>query len=162
VQKILMKHLQKRLINPAAFDDAAYTARLQRAFDTYSEAKCRALAAVFVANDTWNVPTLVRLRTQELADSPEYLSDPALPYIPAASLKAWREVTDKFHKLPPAMHATDREAYQRQLGLTKLFDNAGVRMMVGTDGGGQAPGQSIHQAVSHENKLFPSLPPISE
>jgi imidazolonepropionase-like amidohydrolase len=95
--------------------------------------------------DTWNVPTLVRLRTQELADCPEYLSDPALPYIPAESLEAWREVTEKFHKLPPAMHATYREAYQRQLALTKLFDDAGVRMMVGTDGGGHAPGQSIHQ-----------------
>jgi imidazolonepropionase-like amidohydrolase len=145
VEKMLMKRLQKRLINPAAFDDAAYTSRLQRAFDTYNGVQCRALAKVFVANDTWNVPTLVRLRTQELADSPEYLSDPALPYIPAESLKAWREVTDIFHKLPPAMHATYREAYQRQLALTKLFDDAGVRMMVGTDGGGQAPGQSIHQ-----------------
>lgn len=72
VQEMLMKHLRKRLINPAAFDDAAYTARLQRAFDTYSEAECRALATIFVANQTWNVPTLVRLRTQELADSPEY------------------------------------------------------------------------------------------
>jgi hypothetical protein len=60
VQKMLMKRLQKRLINPAAFEDAVYTARLQRAFDTYSEARCRALAATFVANDTWNVPTLVR------------------------------------------------------------------------------------------------------
>jgi len=68
-----------------------------------------------------------------------------LPYIRPESLKEWREVTDKFHKLPPAMHATDREEYQRQLVLTKLFDAAGVRMMVGTDGGGQAPGQSIHQ-----------------
>jgi imidazolonepropionase-like amidohydrolase len=115
------------------------------AFDTYSEAKCRALAAVFVANQTWNVPTLVRLRTQELADSREYLSDPAMPYIPADSLKEWREVTAKFHNLPAEMRSTDREAYQRQLALTKLFDNAGVRMMVGTDGGGQAPGQSIHQ-----------------
>ena len=68
-----------------------------------------------------------------------------MPYIPAASLKEWREVTDKFHNLPPAMRATDREAYRRQMALTKLFDDAGVRMMVGTDGGGQAPGQSIHQ-----------------
>jgi imidazolonepropionase-like amidohydrolase len=85
------------------------------------------------------------LRTQELADSPEYLSDPAVPYIPAASLKAWREVTDTFHKLPSAMHATYREAYQRQMALTKLLEEAGVRMMLGTDGGGQAPGQSIHQ-----------------
>jgi hypothetical protein len=139
MQKLLMMHLKKRLINPAAFDDAANTVRLQRAFDTYSEAKCRALAAVFVANQTWNVPTLVRLRTQELADSPEYLSDPAMPYIPTASLQAWREVTDKFHKLPAAMRGTDREAYWRQLELTKLFDDVGVRMMVGTDGGGQVP-----------------------
>ena len=145
VQRMLLKHLQRRLINPAAFDEPAYTARLQRAFDSYSETKCRALAAVFVANNTWNVPTLVRLRTQELADSPEYLNDPALPYIRAESLKEWREVTDKFHKLPPAMHETDREEYRRQMALTKLFDDAGVRMMVGTDGGGQAPGQSIHQ-----------------
>jgi len=145
VQTMLMKHLQTRLINPAAFDTAAYDVRLQRAFDHYSEANCHALAAVFVANDTWNVPTLVRVRTQELADSEEYLSDPAMPYIPAASLKAWRQVTDKFHKLSPAMHSTDREEYQRQLALTKLLDDAGVRMMVGTDGGGQAPGQSIHQ-----------------
>ena len=68
-----------------------------------------------------------------------------MPYIPDASLKEWREVTDRFHKLPAAMRATDREAYQRQMALTKLFDDAGVRMMVGTDGGGQAPGQSIHQ-----------------
>jgi len=38
VQKMLMKHLQKRLINPAAVDDTGYTARLQHIFDTYSEA----------------------------------------------------------------------------------------------------------------------------
>jgi len=152
VQRMLMKHLQKRLINPAAFEDAAYSARLQRAFDTYSQAKCRALATIFVANNTWNVPTLVRLRTQELADSPEYLSDPALPYIRDESVKEWREVTDKFHKLPLAMHSTDREEYRRQLVLTKLFDDAGVRMMVGTDGGGQAPGQSIHQEFDELSK----------
>ena len=158
VEKMLMKRLQKRLINPAAFDNAADIARLQRAFDTYSEPKCRALAAIFVANHTWNVPTLVRLRTQELADSPEYLSDPALSYIPAESLKAWREVTDTFHNLPAAMHGTYREAYQRQLALTKLFDDAGVQMMVGTDGGGQAPGQSIHQEFDELAKA--GLPPF--
>jgi imidazolonepropionase-like amidohydrolase len=145
LQKFLMKRLQKLLINPAAFEDLSDTERLQRAFDTYSEAKCRALAARFVTDGTWHVPTLVRLRTQELADSPEYLNDPALPYIRPSSLDAWREVTGKFHKLPAAMHMTDREAYQHQLELTKLLDNAGVRMMVGTDSGGLVPGQSIHQ-----------------
>jgi hypothetical protein len=56
---------------------------------------------------------LVRLRTQQFADSPEYLSDPALPHIPAESLEAWREVTDTFHKLPAAMRATYRQAYPK-------------------------------------------------
>ena len=101
---------------------------------------------------------MVRLRTQELADSPEYLSDPAFPYIRAESLKEWREVTDKFHKLPPATHATDQEEYRHQLVLTKLFDDAGVRMMVGTDGGGQSPGQSIHQEFDELGKA--GLPPF--
>jgi hypothetical protein len=55
----------------------------------------------------------VRLRTQQFADSPEYLSDPALPHIPAESLEAWREVTDTFHKLPAAMLATYRQAYPK-------------------------------------------------
>jgi len=43
------------------------------------------------------------------------------------------------------MRATYREAYRRQLAPTKLFADAGVPMMLGTEGGGQAPGQSIHQ-----------------
>src|ERR1035438_2911414 len=137
--------IQKRLINPAAFEEAAGVARLQRALDTYDEEKCRILAARFVSNNTWQVPTLVRLRTQELADSPEYLVDPALQAMEPAAVKKWREVTDQFHKLPQASLATFREAYQRQLVLTKLFDDAGVKMMTGTDGGGQVPGQSLQQ-----------------
>jgi imidazolonepropionase-like amidohydrolase len=42
-------------------------------------------------------------------------------------------------------NAAGVEAYQRQLALTKLFDDAGVRMMAGTDGDGQVPGHSLHQ-----------------
>jgi hypothetical protein len=145
LERIVMWRLQKLLINPAAFADPVDVARLQRAFDTYSEDKCRALAASIVADGSWQVPTLVRLRTQELADRPEYLTDPALRYMPPDAIKRWREVTDKFHKLPPAMLATFRSAYAHQLALTKLFDDAGVRMMAGTDNGGEVPGQSLHQ-----------------
>jgi len=60
-------------------------------------------------------------------------------------VKEWREVTDRFRKLPAAMHATFHEAYGRQLALTKLFSDSGVPMMTGTDGSGQAPGQSLAQ-----------------
>jgi imidazolonepropionase-like amidohydrolase len=145
VQTFLAARMHKLLICPTAFEAPADAARLQRAFDTYSEQKCHALAALFVADDTWNVPTLVRLKTQEFADAEEYQRDPYLPYIPEESVKEWREVTDRFRKLPAAMHATFHEAYGRQLALTKLFSDSGVPMMTGTDGSGQAPGQSLAQ-----------------
>ena len=145
IQDFMARRMQKLLINPVAFEAPEDATRLQKAFDTYSDEKCHELAALFVANDTWNVPTLVRLRTQELADAEEYVHDPYLPYIPNTSVKAWHEVTEKFIKLPPAMHATFSEAYRRQLALTKLFSDAGVPMMTGTDGSGQAPGQSLAQ-----------------
>jgi imidazolonepropionase-like amidohydrolase len=145
LETIVMARIRKRLINPAAFEDPVDVARLQRAFDTYSDEKCRALAARFVADGTWHVPTLVRLRTQELADLPEYASDAALLTMPADTVRDWREVTDKFHQLPPAMRATFRTAYQRHLALTRMFDGAGVRMMAGTDNGNEVPGQSLHQ-----------------
>jgi hypothetical protein len=80
VQTFMARRMQKLLINPVAFEAPGDAARLQRAFDTYSEQKCRTLAALFVADDTWNVPTLVRLKTQELADSEEYQHDSYLPY----------------------------------------------------------------------------------
>jgi hypothetical protein len=145
MQEIMLALSKKRLINPAAFADPANVARLQRAFDTYSEEKCRALAMQFGANDTWQVPTLVRLRTQELADSSEYRTDPIVGYMPPDAAKEWREVTDRFRKLPAAMRETFREAYRRQLALVKLFDDVGVPMMTGTDGDGLVPGQSLHQ-----------------
>lgn len=152
VQKLATPLIQKRLINPAAFEDVGDVERLQRALNTYDEGKCRALAASFVANNTWHVPTLVRLRTQELADAPEYQTDPALQYMDPAAIKKWRDVTDRFRKLPPTSLATFREAYGRQLKLAKLLNQSGVRMMTGTDDGGQVPGQSLQQEFAELSK----------
>lgn len=159
ILNFVMARVQKRLINPAAFEDSVDTARLQRAFDTYDEGKCRTLATRFVANGTWQVPTLVRLRTQELADAPEYSTDPSLRYMSRDVIKDWQEVTDKFHGLPAVSRATFREAYARQLALTKLFGEAGVSMMTGTDSGGRVPGQSLHQEFDQLAKA--GLPPLT-
>lgn len=152
IEKLAMGHVKKILINPAAFEKPEDVARLQKAFDTYNEEKCRSLATRFAENDTWNVPTLVRLRTQELIDSAEYQTDPSLQTMRPDAVKQWREVTDRFNKLPSAMRATFREAYSRQLALTKLLDSAGVPMMTGTDDGGQVPGQSLHQEFDELSK----------
>ena len=81
------------------------------------------------------MPTLVRLRTQQWADRPEYDADPYLQYMPRAKVKKWRGVTARFKKLPAAMRATYDVAYPKELELTALLAKNGVRMLTGTDGG---------------------------
>jgi imidazolonepropionase-like amidohydrolase len=146
LESIVAWRLNKILINPAAYADPADIARLQRAFDTYDASRCRALAALFVSQETWSVPTLVRLRTQQLADDPAYESDAFLRYMPQENIDNWREVTERFRALPASMLATYHLAYARNLALTKFLSDAGVPMMAGTDGGGLAvPGQTLQQ-----------------
>ncbi len=146
LRQLIMWRFKTVLINPSAFVPPAYVAMMQRAFDTFDQSKFEALAARFVAEGTWHVPTLVRLRTQELADLPEYENDPFLRFMPKSSIKAWRGVTKKFKKLPAVTRQTYVEAYQRQQQLTKLLADAGVRMMTGSDGGWlSAPGLTLQE-----------------
>ena len=92
------------------------------------------------------MPTLVRLRTQELADLPEYANDPYLRFMPKAKVRKWRAVTRKFTKLPATMRQTYTQAYRQQLGLTKLLADSGVRMMTGSDGGWlSGPGLTLQE-----------------
>ncbi len=132
---IIMWRMQTMLINPVAFAPPEHATSLQRAIDTFSEDKFKALAARFVAAGTWHVPTLVRLRTTELADAPEYQDDPYLQYMPKRKIRKWRRVTDRFRKLPSSARKAYADAYPRQLQLTRLLADSGIRMMTGTDGG---------------------------
>ena len=146
LRRFIMKQFEKILVNPAAFISAIDVQRWQRAMDTYSEEKGQALAAGFVADGSWQVPTLVRLRTQELAGSPEYENAPYLRYMPPERVKLWRGVTKKFLKLPAEQRATYASAYPRQLMLAGLFADAGVRMMTGSDGGAMiGPGLTLQE-----------------
>jgi imidazolonepropionase-like amidohydrolase len=145
LDKLAAPLLRKYLVNPAAHTKAKDIARLQQAFDTFDEAKCLALAARFVADECWQVPTLTRLRTQELADSPEYPIDPNLRYVPRERVREWQQVSDRFHARPATPRDTLHAAYQHQLALTKVLAEAGVDMMTGTDDGGwQVPGFALH------------------
>jgi hypothetical protein len=146
LRRLIQWHLQTVLINPAAFMPPGHAATLQRAFDSFSVAKCRQIAARFAAEGTWHVPTLVRLRSQELADLAEYERDPYLGFMPANKIRRWRAVTRRFKKLPMAMRRTYSEAYDRQLELTRLLSDEGVRLLAGTDGGWlSAPGLTLQQ-----------------
>ena len=144
--KFIMWRFQTLVINPAAFVAPEDVARMQRAFDTFSDGKCQALAASYVTDGSWQVPTLVRLRHQQLADAPDYETNVDLQYMPEKKIKRWRKVTTKFKGLPQAMRDTYRDAYPMQLTLTKTFAQAGVRMMTGSDGGTlMAPGLSLQE-----------------
>ena len=153
LRQIIMWRFQTVLINPAAFVPPAYAARLRHAFETFDEGKFEALAELFVSEDTWHVPTLVRLRTQELADAPEYAHDPYLQYMPQKKVRKWRQVTTKFKKLPLAMRETYAAVYPRQLELTKRLADSGVRMMTGTDGGWlSGPGLTLKEEFAELGK----------
>ena len=146
LRKMIIRRLETMLVNPSAFMPPAYAARLQRAIDTFSQEKFAALAARFAAEDTWHCPTLVRLRTQELADAPQYETHPFLAYMPQDRIATWRKVTDRFRKLPVEMREIYAQAYPRQLALMKSLADAGVRMIAGTDGGWLSnPGLSLQE-----------------
>ncbi len=137
--------MARRLLNPAAFEEEEDVARLQRAFDSYEPGECRALAQALARNGTWMVPTLVRLRSQYLQDSPEYRTDPVIPYLEPQAYRAWVKVAGIFAALPERSRRTFREGYDRSLALTALLADAGVPMMTGTDGSYQTPGMSMGQ-----------------
>ncbi|ATB32254.1 amidohydrolase family protein [Melittangium boletus] len=146
LERLIMRRFRTLLINPVAFAHPGDAARLGLAIDTFSEARCDSVAEHFVTDGIWHVPTLVRLRTQELADEPNYERDELLQYMPRENVKKWRQVTERFKKLPRDMLGTFRKAYPRQRALAKRFADSGVRMMVGTDGGAlMGPGLTLRQ-----------------
>jgi len=140
--------MREVLMNPLARSTPADMAILQRAVSTFSDEKCRALATTFVADGTWQCPTLMRERTCELCDASEFRDDPNLRYVDPSTVEEWTAVADAFRRRPPEERATFRAAYAVQLRLTKLLDEAGVKMLAGSDVTGAAwevPGFSLHQ-----------------
>ena len=139
----------KTVVNPAMLSGPAEIARIQHVIVTFNEDKCRRLAEQFVTDGTWEVPTLIRLKTSELADDPEFSNDPNLRYMPPDEVKLWRDVEKKFmEKFSIVDRDTYRSFYALHLKLVKLFDETGVRMMTGDDAGGAewvVPGFALHQ-----------------
>ena len=146
LERLIMRKFQTMLVNPSAFAKPADVDRLDRAIGSFSHEKAVDMAGRFASHASWQCPTLVRLRTQMLADDAEYERDEMLRYLPAKSAKRWREVTAKWKALPDAMRRTFHQAYPRQLELTKLLSDSGVLFIVGTDGGSYlGPGLTLRQ-----------------
>ena len=149
MDRILMRVLRKVVINPVNRSTPAEVEILQRAVDSFSEERAAELAEQFAEDGTWQVPTLIRLRTQYLCDAPEFSDDPDLQYMAGSTTKTWRDATGTFvKKFPPPSRATFRAAYDVLLRMTKIFSDRGVRMLAGSDAVGAAwevPGPSLHR-----------------
>ncbi len=128
--------------------DPTSLTRTQHIIDTYSEDKCRKVAQVFAAHNTWQVPTLIRERTSEFGDDPVYRNDPNLRYVGPATRQLWDSVAQQFSaKMGPAERNTLKQLYALQLKTAKLFADSGVPMLAGSDFGGiwLVAGFSLHQ-----------------
>lgn len=120
----------------------------QRIMDTYSEAKCQEVSRAFVKNDTWQVPTLIRVRTMAFSDDPGYRTDPNLAYVDKGRRALWEGLAQQYSTSVPApAAATFRQYYSLQEKLTKTMKLGGVKMLTGSDLGGiwVIPGFSLHQ-----------------
>ena len=140
--------LQRMLANPVMSAPPQAYMVMRRVLATYNEEKCRALANTIAASRAWVVPTLTRLEAMNLGNSPVLRGNPDLRFVPAASRSLWLSVGDDFDaRLTADQRKILADIYARQLKMAKLFDEAGVKMMAGTDFGGQwlVPGRSLHR-----------------
>ncbi len=135
------------IANPRAYDAVLNAQFYQRVIDTYSESKCADLSKAFVANKTWQALTLIRLRTQDWGNDPQYRAAPGLQYVSATQRAGWNKLGDQFATLPPAAVATLQQYYALQLRVTGLMQRNGVKMLAGSDVGGVwlIPGIGLHQ-----------------
>lgn len=124
-------------------------ASLQRVVATYSDAKCRALAQVFVQNRTWQVPTLRRVHALEATDAAPFQADPNLQYVDKTRLATWSQLTQAYARLPEANKAAYRQVFATQQAVTRMMQQSGVNMLAGSDAGVASvwviPGFGLHE-----------------
>lgn len=133
----------KTLLNPALADSSDFVSILQRALDTFDEGAARQLAKTFATNNTWQTPTLSRLRTEYRMDAAEYEDHPWLRIMSTQARSDFRDVRKRFLELPTARRAAYHQYYDTTLTLVKIFHEEGVPIMTGTDGPSGNPGHDM-------------------
>jgi imidazolonepropionase-like amidohydrolase len=144
----IKKFIENRILNPILFSPPQEIDAMQMLLDSFNEQKCRVMARNLAQQGMWQVPTLIRLRTMELADAPEYTQHPALNSLPPHFVAKWQTLGKQFsHRITEQQKRTLADFYELQSKLVKIFDEEGIAMVAGSDVGGQwvIPGVSLHQ-----------------
>jgi imidazolonepropionase-like amidohydrolase len=123
-----------------------------RFLSTYDPARAKALIALFLKNQTWQVPTLYWERGEWLIEQTNSGPDPLAKYAPAAwRERTWpmftRDILNGWSTDPVA----DREKFfQAELKMVGEMNKAGVPILAGTDtaaGVRVYPGFSLHEEL---------------
>ncbi len=140
--------LGKIVVNPAQMTGPATLRAIRDAIDSFDEDKARELARRFAANDTWNCPTLIRIKAQQFCDDAAFAADPDLRYATAKERRAWNAAAAAFRKkFDETRRAVFADQFALQLRMVKILDEEGAPLLAGTDAVGAAwvvAGASLH------------------
>jgi imidazolonepropionase-like amidohydrolase len=126
---------------------------LGRNVANYDAGRAKALIALMVKNQTWQVPTLVWERGQWLVDAIDLSHDPLIKYAPSA----WKDhtwpmfVKDILKDMDTDPLPVRQQFVQMELDMTLAMFRAGVPFLAGTDTAAGVhifPGFSLHQELA--------------
>ena len=120
----------------------------QRMLDSQDAAKCQAVTQLLARQQTWQVPTLLRLKTMATSSDAAWRNDPNLAYVDKTTRALWQSLADQYAaQVPAAAAATFRAHFTANQQLTGLMHKNGVKLLAGSDLGGiwVIPGASLHQ-----------------
>lgn len=124
-----------------------------RFLSTYDPARAKSLIALFVKNQTWQVPTLYWERGEWLIEQTSAGPDPLEKYAPVAwKQRTWPMFTSEIGKHWSTDPLADRERFvQKELEMVGEMNRAGVPILAGTDtaaGVRVYPGFSLHEELA--------------
>jgi hypothetical protein len=120
----------------------------QQVIDSFDTTRCSAAAGSIVAAGTWQVPTLIRLKTSLLGDSPVFTQDPNLRYVDPTTRALWAQLAQQYTaNMPAGAAATFRDYYAVHVKVLQALRQQGAKLLAGSDQGGiwVIPGFSLHQ-----------------
>lgn len=117
---------------------------------TYDAGRCDSLAALFVRNQTWQVPTLtVRYNVTHL-DDPALEKDPRLRYIPRFVRQRWFDRAETIERGSTRAALAQQAQFRRETMIVGQLWRDGVPILAGTDELNPycLPGFSLHDELA--------------
>ena len=117
--------------------------------DTYDPNRAAALFALFRKNGTWQVPTLTIRHARPYILELQASDDPRLKYLPKSVTDSWTPRNDPRQPMAPAVLASRKRLFHKELEVVGAMQCAGVQLLAGTDTANPFcfPGFSLHDEL---------------